>query len=272
MIPLNTIHCMDCLIGMKEIPDKTVDLTVTSPPYDNLREYKGYTFNFEDTAKEIYRVTKNGGVVVWVVGDATINGSETGTSFKQALYFKEIGFNLHDTMIYHKNGASYPSGKTSTRYSQVFEYMFVLCKSEIKTHNLLKDKRNKWKGCGSFGQGSSRTVEGDLEPRKDYTIGTFGYRDNIWKINNGKGYGGDDSFISHPASFPEQLANDHILSWSNKGDLVLDPFMGSGTTGKMAIINEREFIGFEIAEEYFKIAETRINNAKAQGKISGWFE
>lgn len=261
------ICCCDCLDGMRELPDKSVDLTVTSPPYDNLRAYQGYSFLFEDTAKELYRVTKDGGVV----GDATINGSETGTSFKQALYFKEIGFNLHDTMIYEKNGSAYPSGKNSTRYSSVFEYMFVLCKGAIKTHNLLKDRRNKWKGSSTFGSSSNRQEDGTLKESGKRDIGDFGYRDNIWKINNGKGYGGDDASIAHPASFPEQLANDHILSWSNKGDQVMDPFMGSGTTGKMAIINEREFIGFEIAKEYFDIAEIRINNAKGQGKIAAWF-
>lgn len=102
----NYITLGDCVELMKEIPDDFIDLTVTSPPYDNLRDYNNeMTWNFEkfkEVAKELFRITKPGGVVVWVVGDATIKGSETGTSFRQALFFKDCGFNLHDTMIYKK--------------------------------------------------------------------------------------------------------------------------------------------------------------------------
>jgi DNA modification methylase len=129
---VNKIICGDCLEVMKKIPDGSVDLVLTSPPYDNLRTYNGYNFDFEGIAKELHRVTKDGGVIVWVVGDATIKGSETGTSFKQALYFKEIGFNLHDTMIYHKN--NYPP-LTHNRYEQCFEYMFVFSKRYLKSFN-----------------------------------------------------------------------------------------------------------------------------------------
>jgi DNA modification methylase len=266
-IDLNHIYCGDCLPLMREISDKCVDLTVTSPPYDNLREYNGYTFNFEETAKELYRVTKDGGVVVWVVGDATINGSETGTSFKQALYFKEIGFNLHDTMIYEKLT---PLPLDNNRYNPDFEYMFVFSKGTLKTANIIKvptkNPGNRYKmsrdNPTSNGGGGLSTKDKSYVARKTKNAS------NIW------GYNGisPTEYMGHPAAFCEQLANDHILSWSNKGDLVLDPFMGSGTTGKMAIINEREFIGFEVSEEYFKIAEARINNAKGQGKISAWFE
>ena len=256
----------DCLELMKDIPDGSIDLTVTSPPYDNLRTYNGnieqWSFEkFQGIAKELYRVTKQGGVVVWVVGDATVNGSETGTSFKQALYFMQCGFNLHDTMIYQKNGAAYPAGKNSNRYSNVFEYMFVFSKGKPKTKNLIKDKPNKWAGSSTFGESTNRQKDGSLKSSGKRVVGEFGYRDNIWQINNGKGFGSDDIAIKHPAIFPEQLAQDHILSWSNEGDVVLDPFMGSGTTGKMALLNNRNFIGIEKDEEYFEIAKKRIEEA-----------
>ena len=274
MLELNKIYCMDCLEGMKLLPNECIDLTVTSPPYDNLRTYNSYieqwSFEkFQAIAKELYRVTKQGGVVVWIVGDATINGSETGTSFKQALYFMECGFNLHDTMIYLKNGASFPAGKNSNRYSQVFEYMFVFSKGKPTTANLLKDKPNKWAGSSTFGVSSNRQKNGGIKKGSKRTVGEFGYRNNVWEIPNGKGYSAsDDIAYEHPAIFPEALAEGHILTWSNEGDLVLDPFMGSGTTAKMALLNNRHFIGFEISEEYCKIAEKRIQKALVEKEVS----
>jgi site-specific DNA-methyltransferase (adenine-specific) len=240
-LKLNQIHVMDCLSGLKSIEDKSVDLTVTSPPYDNLREYNGYSFDFENIAKELYRVTKDGGVVVWVVGDATLKGSETGTSFRQALYFKEIGFNIHDTMIYEKNSSTYPANAKSVRYSQIFEYMFVFSKGKPKTINLISDKPNKWAGHKDF-SGKLKNPVPDFSPRN-----------NIWRYTTSF-----NDKTKHPAVFPEQLANDHILSWSNEGDVVLDPFMGSGTTAKMAILNNRSYIGFEISSEYCDMANKRI--------------
>ena len=228
--------------------ESSIDLTITSPPYDNLREYNGFVFEFETIAQQLFRITKDGGVVVWVVGDAVIDGSETGTSFKQALYFKEIGFNLHDTMIYEKNSSSFPARKNSNRYTQIFEYMFIFTKGEPSA-NLICDKKNKYAGQQSF--------DGKLKnPVPDYSP-----RTNIWKYTT--------SFNStgHPAPFPEQLAEDHILSWSNENDLVLDCFMGSGTTGKMATINNRQFIGVEISEQYMEIAKTRIKAANIQAKL-----
>ena len=242
MLELNKIYCGDCLELMKQIPDKSIDLTVTSPPYDNLRTYNGYTFDFEGIAKELYRITKEGGVVVWVVGDATIKGSETGTSFKQALYFKEIGFNLHDTMIYEKNSASYPAHKKSSRYTQIFEYMFVFCKGKIKTHNLICDKKNKWAGYKDFSGKIKNPVP------------NFSPRNNIWKYTTSF-----NDKTDHPAVFPEELAQDHILSWSNEGDTILDPMAGSGTTLKMAKKNNRNYIGIEISPEYIDIINKRLN-------------
>lgn len=258
-LELNKIYNESNLETMKRMPDNFIDLTITSPPYDNLRDYKGYSFPFEDIAIELYRVTKKGGVLVWIVGDATINGSETGTSFKQALYFKECGFNLHDTMIYEKNGASYPANEKSNRYSQVFEYMFVFSKGKPKTCNLLKDKPNRWAGSRTFGKVSKRQKDGTIEKRDSFTVSEFSYRTNIWKINNGYGYSTkDDIAYNHPAIFPEQLVRDHILTWSNEGDLIYDCFGGSGTTAKMAHILKRKWILSEICYEYAQIAEKRI--------------
>lgn len=244
----------DCLIEMQKIPDKSIDMVLTSPPYDNLRTYNGFTFDFEGIAKEIYRIVKDGGVVVWIVGDATIKGSETGTSFKQALYFKEIGFNLHDTMIYEKAGMSMPS---SNRYHQVMEYMFVLSKGKPKTFNGLKDRKNRW--TSSFGNSSKRQKNGDLEKKGKIEFDDYGMRFNIWRYANGYGFGQKDKIAyEHPATFPEKLAEDHILSWSNEGDTILDPMAGSGTTLKMAKKNNRNYIGIEISPEYIEIINKRL--------------
>ena len=243
----------DCLEVMKDIPDKSIDMILTSPPYDNLRDYKGYTFNFEGIAKEIYRVLKDGGVCVWVVGDATIKGSETGTSFKQALYFKEIGFNLHDTMIYEKSGGGAVGSNKS--YWQYFEYMFVFSKGNIKTYNLISDKENKMFGRMSLGI-DKYAKDGHIRTRKIKPIKQFSRRSNIWKYNAGC-FNTDDR-NSHPAKFPEKLAEDHILSWSNEGDTILDPMAGSGTTLKMAKKNNRNYIGIEISPEYIDIINKRL--------------
>lgn len=248
------IYNENCLDTMSRMPDNFIDLTITSPPYDNLRNYKGYFFPFEDIAKELYRVTKEGGVVVWIVGDATINGSETGTSFKQALYFKEIGFNLYDTMIWVKPS---PQAPTESRYYDVFEYMFILSKGKPKTLNLLTDKKNI-----SFGSVSKKETRSCREDRKilneTRTVKEYSRRFNVWNISRG------NNNTEHPAVFPEELVNDHILSWSNENDLVYDPFMGSGTTAKMCITNKRNWIGSEISSEYCKIIQKRISNIEVK--------
>lgn len=245
---------------MREMPGNCIDLTVTSPPYDNLRTYKGYSFEFEPIAKELYRITKQGGVVVWVVGDQTINGSETGTSFKQALYFKEIGFNLHDTMIYDKGSSAYPD---RVRYYNVFEYMFVFSKGKIKTFNPINDRKNICAGMKAHGtrRGTDGVLKGVSEKAKTRVYKEYGSRQNIWRIDAGKYKTTKDVYaFEHPAMFPEQLAEDHILSWSNEGDIVFDPFLGSGTTAKMAALNKRHYIGFEISEEYFNICCKRLDD------------
>lgn len=242
--------CGDSADVLKTFAPDCIDLTVTSPPYDNLRTYNGYRFNFETIAQELYRVTKPGGVVVWVVGDATINGSETGTSFRQALYFMECGFNLHDTMIYAKNGPAHPD---ATRYHQIFEYMFVFSKGAPVTVNLLADRKNRWAGSKNFGTRTNRGSDGVIggSTREGRTVKEYGARFNIWEINNGYGYSAEEDYVyGHAAIFPEALARGHILSWSNPGDTVLDPFAGSGTTLKAAKELGREYIGIEISQKY----------------------
>lgn len=250
---------------MAKMPDNFIDLTVTSPPYDNLRNYNGYEFDFESIAKELFRVTKKGGVVVWVVGDATINGSESGTSFKQALYFMQCGFKLHDTMIYLKQGFANPS---SNRYHQVFEYMFVLCKEQLKTFNPIKDKSNNW-GNTQTGDTTQRQKDGSLKQGSKRDINLFGMRYNVWEVKNEGGWNNVDMGTKkHPATFPDGLPRDHIISWSNEGDLIYDPFIGSGTTAKMAHLLKRNWIGSEISAEYCKIAEKRIKPYLMQQTIS----
>ena len=257
---INKIINEDSEKVLKEIPSNSIDLTVTSPPYDDIRDYKGYNFNdtvLYNIIAELFRVTKSGGVVVWVVGDATVNGSESGTSFRQALKFMEIGFKLHDTMIYEKNTSSFPARRDGNRYTQIFEYMFVFCKNKIKNVNLICDKPNKWAGHTNWGKNTTRLKNGELQETSDIKpVPDFSPRNNIWKYNVGKGFNSkDNESHEHPAIFPEQLAEDHIMSWSNEGDIVLDPFSGSGTTSKMAKKNNRKYIGIDISEEYCKLAE-----------------
>lgn len=260
MLDRNRIYNMDCVEGMKLLPDCSVDLTVTSPPYDNLRMYKGYAFDFEAVAAELFRVTKDGGVLVWVVNDATIKGSETGTSFRQALHFKEIGWKLHDSMIYAKDSCPYPE---TTRYYPGFEYMFVLVKGKIKTVHLIADKPNKTSG--DKVSGTERKTDGTIRKMSAVVKNTgrkvkpYGVRSNIWHYGMGFMKSTTDKIAyKHPAIFPEKLAHDHIISWSNPGDVVLDPFMGSGTVAKMARLAGRDYIGFEISPEYCDIARQRL--------------
>ncbi len=253
MIEINKNYNESNLETMAKMPDCFVDLTVTSPPYDNLRTYNGYSFPFEDIAKELFRITKQGGVVVWVVGDATQKGSETGTSFKQALFAIECGFNLHDTMIYQKSTPPL----THNRYEQNFEYMFVWSKGKPNTFNGLREPReytdNRTKK--AFGRNKDNSVDLGYSSKDETRL-----KRNVWRYFAGGG-ANDKIASQHPAIFPEQLANDHILSWTNEGDLVYDCFMGSGTVAKMSILNNRNWIGSEISSEYCEIIEERIKKA-----------
>lgn len=256
----------DFIIGTSKIPNDSIDLTVTSPPYDDIRNYNNkvktkdgekYSFNFDEIVNELFRITKKGGVVVWVVNDQVKNGGETGNSFRQALTFLDKGFLLYDTMIYMKNGAPFPEKR---RYSQVFEYMFIFSKGKPKTVNIIKDKKNKWAGYTNFGKRVMRNKDGELKEMPKFEISEYGNRYNVWNYSTGKNYSTkDDIAFNHPAIFPEELAEDHILTWSNEGDIVLDPMVGSGTTTKMAKLNNRNYIGFDINKEYIDIANERIS-------------
>ena len=255
---INKIYNENCLDTMYKMPDCFIDLTVTSPPYDGLRKYNGYSFDFESIAKELYRITKQGGIIVWIVNDSTKNGSESLTSFRQAIYFKEIGFNIHDTMIYYKS--FYPP-LTHNRYEQSFEYMFVFSKGKPKTFNPIKikcdtagTKRPRYKSNKEDGSAVRNDNRVDI-------INQFKIKNNVWHINP------NNTKHNHPAMFPEQLANDHIISWSNEGDLVYDCFMGSGTVEKMSILNNRNWIGSEISSEYCEIINKRIKNLTSQQKL-----
>ena len=248
----------DCLERMREIPDGSVDLTVTSPPYDNLRTYNN-TLDWGEhvwkpVLRELFRVTKQGGVVVWIVNDATIKGSETGTSFRQALYAKEIGFNLHDTMIWNKGNFT-AVGALKTSYCPVFEYMFIFSKKKPKTFNPIKDRKNKRFGDKyhqTVRQADGTTKDGHGKGKK--RIAEYGQRHNIW-LNYPEQ---SNTKRCHPAQYPENLVKDHLMTWSNEGDTVLDCFMGSGTTGVACKNLNRKFIGIEKDETYFKIAQDRI--------------
>lgn len=247
-----------CLDSMKRMKDNYVDLTVSSPPYDKIRDYKGFDFPFHDIAKELYRITKPGGVVVWVVNDQVTKGSESGTSFKHALYFIECGFKLHDTMIYEKNGATFPARRDGNRYTQIFEFMFVLSKGKPKTHNLLCDKPNVKEGFHTH-KTTYRGQDGVLKSRVQKPVPSHSPRNNIWRYVTGKYCSTKDEVaFEHPAIFPEALAEDHIMTWSNKEDIIYDPFGGSGTTGIMSHKNNRKFIMSEISDEYCDIIKKRF--------------
>jgi DNA modification methylase len=238
---------------LKTIASCSVDLVVTSPPYDGLRAYNGYSFDFETIARELTRVIRPGGVIVWIVGDATEDGTETGTSFRQALFFKdECGLNLHDTMIYQKCGFAFPE---SNRYYPNFEYMFVLSKGQPAVTNLIADRPNS--NVGDKIVRAERQVDGSIKRvEREKITKDFGVRYNVWQIPH------DKSVTEHPATFPYHLAYDHIKSWSNENQLVLDPFLGSGTTGEAAYDLNRRFIGIEISRDYIEIAEKRILGIK----------
>lgn len=250
---LNEIYNVDCLEGMKNLPDACIDLVVTSPPYDNLRDYKGYSFEFEAIAQELYRVLKPTGILVWVVGDKIDKGNKSLTSFRQCIYFQELGFKVHDVMIYRKKNTPF---MRSNAYTNCYEYMFVLARDKVATFNPIKTKTarsgNEMLVAGKKADGINKKVMGHLNEEKTLT--------NIWDYAVELGGSTSDKIaFKHPAIFPEKLAYDHIISWSNEGDIVMDPFSGSGTTCKMALLSNRKYIGFEISAEYTEISKQRIS-------------
>lgn len=244
-----TIYHADCRDVLPQLAP--VDLVITSPPYDDLRTYGGFIWEYKTTARELFRITKPGGVVVWIVADETKNGSETGNSFRQALYFMELGFNLHDTMIYQKTGVSFPE---TNRYYPNFEYMFVFSSGAPKTVNLLADRKNTY--AGDRVHSNQRERDGSLKTKS--CVGNitpdYGVRYNVWQMPHNK----PDERGFHPATFPKRLAADHIRSWATTDDVVLDPFMGSGTTLRAAKDLGIKSIGIEIEEKYCEIAAKRL--------------
>jgi len=251
-IKINAIYHSDCVTLMESMEANSVDLTVTSPPYDKLRDYNGYDFNFDKIAQGLFKITTKGGIVVWVVGDKIKNGNRSLTSFKQALYFQEVGFNIHDVMIYKKKNT--PFMRTNA-YTNCYEFMFVLCKGSPNTFNPLKVKTarqgHEMMPFNKGADGINRKTLGELKPEKTKT--------NIWEYATGLGGTTSDKIaFKHPAVYPEKLAEDHILSWTNPGDVVFDPMCGSGTTCKMALKNNRSYIGCDISKEYVELTEKRL--------------
>ena len=264
LLDINKIYCMDNVLGMGMLDECCVDMTLTSPPYDDMRNYNGFSFDLDGVINELYRVTKVGGVIVWIVGDTTKNGDETGSSFRQALAFKGNGFNLLDTMIYHKRAVG--ACGSSNAYNQAFEYMFVFTKGKIKTFNPIKDLIPVDAGKPHFYTKNAKSNKDGYSTEREKKIApSSSKRQNLWTYDIGFGSGDDKT--GHPAVFPELLAQDHILSWSNENDLILDPFMGSGTTAKMAKLNKRNYIGFDVSQEYCDAAEKRLNNAVMNFKL-----
>ncbi|WP_302581751.1 site-specific DNA-methyltransferase [uncultured Bacteroides sp.] len=252
---INKIIHGNCVDVMKTMPDNSVDMCITSPPYDNLRTYKGFVFPFDDIVRQLFRIVKDGGVVVWIVCDATINGSETCTSFKQAMSFVSAGFNLHDTMIFRKiNPVPQIYRK---RYNNEFEYMFVFSKGAVATHHALTmpclHAGLELKGTTYKNYSKGEQKRGKLaNPVKSEKI-----KGNIWEYVVGK-KAVDQEAKSHPAPFPYDLAKDHILSWSNENEIVLDPMCGSGTSCVAAFDNNRRFIGIDICAEYCDLSKERV--------------
>lgn len=261
---INKIIEGNCTEIMRQFDDDVIDLTVTSPPYDDLRNYKGFVFPFEEIAQELYRITKPGSVLVWVVADATIDATETGTSFKQALFFKEIGFNLHDTMIFRKKNPIPQIYRK--RYTNEFEYMFVFSKGVIKIHNPimidcmhagLELNGTTYKNYSK----NEQTRDKLAKPVKDKKI-----KGNIWEYVVGKKQE-DQEAKGHPAPFPCELVRDHIFSWTKPGSIVLDPMCGSGTTPRVACEMNRNYIGIDVSQEYCEIARERVRLIEMQTKL-----
>jgi DNA modification methylase len=262
MLELNKIYCGDCCTIMNNMDPNTIDLVVTSPPYDDMRDYKGFSFDMSALTRGLYRVIKPGGVVIWVVADKTEQGGESLTSFLHALAFKNAGFKIR-TMIYKKAGVNYPS---KYFYDKQFEYMFLCFKGDTKTRvfNPIRDRQNKWAGHSNWGDITSRQKDGSLKLQKTkeantYVIPEFGKRTDIWEYATGKGNTSrDKEAFEHPAPFPEKLAADHIISWTNTGDIVYDPMCGGGTSLKMAKLLGRNYIGSDISSEYCELAKKRL--------------
>jgi site-specific DNA-methyltransferase (adenine-specific) len=261
---VNRIFNLDAIIGMKKLPDNCIPLTVTSPPYDQLRAFGGVTWNdatFQRIADELWRITAPGGVVVWIVADTIVKGSETCTSARQKLHFRDLGFRIHHTMIIDRAGSRFPS---KVRYGTSLEYAFILSKGKPRAINLLKDRLNK--RVGETQNFSRREPDGSIRPMSlSKPVAKFGYRRAIWQVSTGWNQSTKDDYaFEHPALMHEGVAKDHILSWSRPGDLVFDPMMGAATTTKMALLHNRRYLGFEIYKRYFRLAQRRMREARVE--------
>ncbi len=251
------VYQSDCLEYLKLQPDNSIAFTLTSPPYDDIRDYKGYSFPFESIAQELYRCTEVGGVVAWNVADATVDGSETGTSMRQALYFISLGFRLHDTMIYVKRNPM-PASVNSKRYHQAWEYIFILSKGAPKTFNPIIVRAKYGHLAANM---KHRGTDGNMVYKKTKR-NEFTKVRNIFEYSVGGGHSTRDKIAyQHPAIMPEQLAADMITTWTDPGDRVFDPFTGAGTTAKMCLLHDRKFHGTELSEEYCKIITARLDAA-----------
>jgi len=259
---IGKIICGDCVDVMNNQMDAdSIDMVITSPPYDAMRDYSGYTFDYKKVANAIYRVMKPGACCVWVVGDQTIDGSETGTSFEHALYFKSIGYKIHDTMIMEKNTTSWPAKKDGVRYSQIFEYMFIFSKGKPKYVKLICDKPNKFYKQKNWGTKTDRMKDGSLIEKADLKeVEEFSPRNNIWKFTVSGGFSNPEfkDAHKHPAIFPIDMVRSHLISWGQEGDLVLDPMCGSGTVPAACKELKREWIGIDCSKEYCSLAEKRL--------------
>ena len=243
----------DCAAVLPGLPP--ADLILTSPPYDGMREYGGYNgaFDFGAIAAACVANLAPGGVLVWVVGDQIIDGGESGTSFRQALGFKALGLTLHQTLFFE---AAHYRPIDKSRALRGVQYMFVFAKGSPMVANIPIDRPNVKAGMRvtrSYAPGKS--LNGSRNPASDRVkrIADFGRRGPIWRYATECG-----SDMGHPAAFPYALASDHIVCWTNPGDLVIDPMVGSGTTLRAAADLGRRAIGIEINPEYCDLIRRRL--------------
>lgn len=239
------------------IRESSVDLTVFSPPYDGLRDYKGKpSFDMAVLGREILRVTKEGGVCCMVIQDATKNGAKSLTSFRTACLFADLGWRLFECCIYSRAGV--PGAWWTKRFRVDHEYIFIFTRGDglprrfDKTSLMVESKY-----AGITAGGTKRTTKGDFVAIKKTVISPLKCRGTIWHYaasNTER----NKTKSEHPATYPDSLARDIISCFSKEGDLVLDPMMGSGTTGIASVNMGRRFLGIEISVQYMEIAKRRF--------------
>ena len=253
----DTVLVGDCVELLPTLPQ--ADLILTSPPYGTMRDYGGHEFDWRVVADAIVPALAPGGVLVWIVKDQTIDGSKSGESFRQALYFLDAGLRLHDVLIYRKAANSNP---TPNRVFQDSEFMFVFSNGAPRTANITKDVPSLWAGTTRGINGTGRSSKGNnpTSPGKRL-IGPYKNRGTVWEYLVGYGHSAPDFLDAHdhPAIFPLTLAKDHISMWTNPGDLVIDPMCGSGTTLRAAKDLNRRYIGIDIHAPYVALAEQRLS-------------